>query len=332
MFPSLFNEAKLLHIERPYHSYTTAGVLPEEYLSLVLPYAGIYYMHNPNSDVLSQHVSLGPFSLWIHDIFTREDIVLCPFVPFPMLSLHFTFESSVQIKKPHSRYFRMEESTYNLLNLQTGIYHLPVPADTKVLSFHINIQMSCIHELVQTYPALSHYATVKNHPYGDTAINQYPHAVNAVSQLLIEHIIGCHYLGNEASRFLERCCLDLLLIFHRQHSARHHPITVAELLNMEVCHEVFLFLKSHPHKDFSIDTLAMIFDLPAHELESAFLYCFGISIPDYAHMLKMMLVYDLIVKRSFSMKEIADVAGLDIDVMIWNIEAYYKSPVPAIKN
>ncbi len=74
-------------------------------------------------DMLSQHVRLGPFSLWLHDVFARKDIVLCPYTPFHLWALHFMYEDSLRAESFKMNGFTLEEKECNLFRPLFG--HAP---------------------------------------------------------------------------------------------------------------------------------------------------------------------------------------------------------------
>jgi AraC-like DNA-binding protein len=332
MFPSLSNdESKLLPVEKTHYDYISAGLIPDEYLQLVLPCAGINFWQHPHGDILSQHIQAGPFSLWVQDILVKNDLVIFPFVPFPLFTFHFMLEGNLHVRMPHSYGLRLEAGTCNLFSLQPGLYHLPAPANTAVMSFHINVQPSLIPEIIRLYPDLR-ILTSKKHRHFSRTVNPYSYNISPVSLTVIQHILSCRYVGAAANQFLQRCAADLLRMFCTLLLPGRGPMTIVDVLNKDIYDEVFQYLKQHPHRHYNIAELAQIFKISVEVLEKGFLSCFGISVQDCQHMLKMMLVYDRLINQTFTPQEIAGIAGIEVNHMIRQVESYYHFKIPADRN
>jgi AraC-like DNA-binding protein len=321
----LFQANKLLQIEKNRPGYLAPERLPVEYMKLLIPAAGIYFREDEECEIFSQHLAAGPFSLWLHDIFAKEDIVLHPFTPYHILALHYLFEDSL----PADNY-GLEERECNLFNLLPGLQRMPMQGGKKVLSVHINIRPEMLPSLAARYPALKSLTTRNLTTTG--TLNERPYHINAVGDLIIRKILTCRYTGARAQHFIYRCCVDLLLNFAGQEEAAQQPFLFTNMLHMESYRQIFNYLLDNPHKIHPLSELAYIFNLPAEQLAHGFRQHFSMSVEDFMWMLKMMLTYNMLQKRYWSLDVIADAAGFeDIREMTTQVELYYGCKIAALR-
>lgn len=323
MYSSKYKVNKLLFLEKTRHTYMDPGNLNSELHNLLIPEAGIYFRHDAECDILSQHIQLPAFSVWINDIFSKKDIVLRPFVPIPIHTLHFMFEDSLQTQFRQEPGYLLEERECNLFNLQPGLHKIPMANSKKVLSLHINIKPAAISGLVQQYPGLQFLAQKSN---TTGPVNIHPYHINPVCESLIKQILTCNYTGIRAQHFLHRCCIDLLLNIAQQQSAATKPILFSTVMNGAAYHQLFQYIENYPHKQHTIPELAYVFNIPAEQLANGFLQLFAISVEDFSHMTKMMFIYNRIQSKAFPLSLIAKTIGYnDISRMVSDTESFYGS-------
>ena len=323
MRSTLFKANRLLLIEKNRQSYIPASSLPVEYLNLIIPYAGLYFREDAACEILSQHVSAGPFSLWTHDIFAKEKIVLLPYTPYHIWTLHFMYEDTLIVEGNHNPPYTLEERECNLFNLYPGLHRIPMADNTKVLSVHINIRPAFLPKLAEKYPQLRE---LLNRPAvaQSSILNAHPRHVNPVCDYLIQQILTCKYTGKKAHIFLYRCCLDLLLNFATQEAHANEPFLFSSLAHQDAYRQLFRFMTAHPHKPRSTAELAFIFDIPVAELEKGFLQHYSISIRDFGHMLQMMMAFNVLDKKNWSLEAIADATGFShSNELAAALEKYY---------
>lgn len=323
MYPQLHDENKLLLVDRFTQDYLPATYVPQEYLHLIIPYAGLYYEQDADYDILSQHISLGPFSLWLHDIFAKKDIVLCPYAPFHLWALHFMYEDSLRAESFETNEFILEEKECNLFNLYADMHRVPMPAGKKVLSFHINILPGALKQLVQRYPAL-YYLTNKKLDNISSVVNQRPYHINAVGNMLIRNIISCRYIEEQAHFYLHRCCVDLFLNFAQQDAAGPEPFMLSSLMNAELFNNIFSYLVNNPHIPHSVAELANIFNMHGARLAHGFRQHFSMGITPFIKMNRMMSLYNQLMQKSFSLSMLAEATGYrSLKAMTDEVEEYY---------
>lgn len=325
MTPTLFKASKLLLIEKKFHSFTTrkTTTLPEEFHKLLLPQADYYFRQDKDCDILSQHLNAGSFSLWLHDIFTKEDILLLPYTPYHIYTLNFMYEDSVQVENKAKRNFTLEEGECNLFNLHPGVHKIPMSGDKKILSVHINIQPAALPNLLIRFPQLTFLQSANNHSLNNI-INTHPHYINPVCDFLIQKILSCRDTGSRAYYFIQRCCADLFLNFATQEAAAQKPLLFTHMLHMDTYTQLFHYLLGNHQKGQSVAELAYNSFLSTQQLEEGFRQHFAISISDFLFMLKMMATYQLLYKNRLSYQDIAEAAGhKDITEMRILMEHYY---------
>ncbi|MBW8688185.1 helix-turn-helix domain-containing protein [Chitinophaga rhizophila] len=330
MYPTLSEENKLLLIDRLEQSYLPATYIPSEYLPLIIPYAGLYFEQDNDYNMLSQHIPLGPFSLWLHDVFARKDIVLCPYAPFHLWALHFMYEDTLRAVTFKTNGFTLEEKECNLFNLYADMHRVPMFAGQKILSFHINILPSAFMQLAQRYPGLNSLSNKTIHKHS-SIINEKPYRINAVCNMLIRNIISCRYIESQARHFMERCCLDLFLNFAMQ-DAMADEIRIPNEAQSMLYHEIFQYLVDHPHMANNADQVAKMFDMPGVKLAQIFRQQFSVGIHAFLHMLKMMLAYNSLMQQSVSLRDIAQLTGYKTtEELIREVEKYYNCNIAALR-
>lgn len=327
MRTTLFKANKLLLIEKERQSYLPANCLPLEYMKLIIPHAGLYFREDGECEILSQHVNAGPFSLWMHDIFAKDKIVLLPYTPYHIWSLHFMYEDSLVIESLDNAHYLLEERECNLFNLHPGLHPVPMEDNMKVLSVHINIRPEFFPKLMEKYLALKGILSGPI-PSVSCALNDHPHPISAVCDLLIQRILTCRYTGRKAHLFIYRCILDLLLNYAQREAHAHEPFLFSSLEHRETYRKLFKLLQETPHKSYSLAELSLLFNLPAAELAQGFLQHYAITIEDFSHMQKMMTAFRLLHKKNCSLPVIAEAAGFtNTAEMVKQLEAYYEFKV-----
>lgn len=330
MYPTLYEENKLLLIDRLEQSYLPATYIPTEYLHLIIPYAGLYYEQDNDYSMLTQHVPLGHFSLWLHDVFARKDIVLCPYAPFHLWALHFMYEDTLRAVTFKTNGFTLEEKECNLFNLYADMHRVPMFAGQKILSFHINIVPSAFMQLVQSFPGLLPLSNKRLLKHSST-INEKPYRINAVCNMLIKSILTCRYVETQARNYLERCCLDLFLNFAQQ-DAMADDIWVPSEAHTALYNQIYQYISDHPHTTQSAEQIAKMFDISGARLAQAFRQQFSIGITAFIHMQKMMLAFNCLMQQSVSLRDVTQLTGFrTIEDMTREVEKYYNCNLAALR-
>lgn len=326
MNPTLFKASKLVLIEKKYHHYKTPTPInmPEEFHKLILPQASCYLRQDNDCDILSQHINAGPFSLWLHDIFAKEDIMLLPYTPYHIYTLNYMYEDSLQAEtRTAAGNFPLEERECNLFNLFPGVHRVPMSGDKKVLSVHINIQPGAIPSMLERFPQLAFLNQAKRLAFSGN-INPQPHHINPVCDFLIRKILTCHDTGSRAYYFIQRCCADLYLNFAIQEEETQQPFLFTHLLHMDTYTQLFHYLLDNHQRGHSVAELAYNNYLSTEQLERGFRQHFAISIHDFLYMLKMMTTFQLLYACQLSLEVIAETAGFNsVQEMRMHMEYYY---------
>ncbi|WP_343670023.1 hypothetical protein [Chitinophaga sp.] len=331
MYPVLHDENKLLLIDRFITEYIHAGYVPTEYLQLVIPAGGLYFESDNDFDMLSQHMQLGYFSVWLHDIFAKKDIVLCPYSPYHLWALHFMYEDSLRAETISIPDFLLEERQCNLFNLYSEMHRVPMKAGQKVLSFHINIMPANIPKLVQQYPGLYNLANKRLQKISGV-INNRPYRINAVCNYLVQHILSCKYIEEMAQYYLHRCCVDLFLNFALQDATPPPSIQLYTPIQTVMLHQVFNYVTTNPQMQHSVAELANMFNMPGAQLAQGFRHHFCIGITPFINMVRMMHIYDSIMQKSLTLGMIAATTGYrNTTDMLKEVDAYYECNVMLLR-
>jgi AraC-like DNA-binding protein len=299
---------KLFYIEREEPGYIPVEAIPEEYLQLILPYAGVYFERDEHCDMLSQHIQVGPFSFWIQETYANADLILCPFTPRPTWALHFMYETSVNVELYEDISFSLEEKECNLFNLVSDLHKVPMEDGQKLTSCHINILPEALRELAVQYPTLSRLAG-KTPANVTGPINEHPYFINSVCDLLIQKMLTCRHIEMPAHCFLYRCCLDLFMNFAYQDAHAAQRYLVDDALHSITFGQLFEYLTDHAHLNHTMEELGTMFQLDQTMLHEGFLKNFGMPVDAYIKMTKMIMVFELLTKKSTKLSEIALAAG-----------------------
>jgi len=199
----------------------------------------------------------------------------------------------------------------------------PMTADKKVFSFHINILPMQMDVLANKDPQLRNLM-LGIHPRVSSRINSRPYHINGVCDMLIRKIMTCKYEGASAHYFLHRCVTDIMINFTAQHMDASEPFLYSSMLHTDTCHNIFDYLAEHPHKTHSLAALAYMYNINKEEMEDCFHQHFAISITDYMHMIKMMMIFHSLQTASVSLADISQVAGYKTPGELVNdLIAYY---------
>lgn len=294
---------KLLLFERLNPSYIAPTDIPEEYQSLLIPSAGLYYREDTEAEILSHHIDFGPFSLWTHDILAKKNFVLCPCIPSHMWSLHGLYEDSLHFEDPAAPSYLLEEKEFNLFNLPKGRHRIPVTEGKKVLSVHINMEPDALKDLTEEFPSLEILANKT--PVGAGAINAYPYHSNPVCDFLMEMMLSCKYELKRAHPYLFRICIDLLRNMAAQEAMANQPLMSQSVLNTDKIHQLYNYLLEYPFKKHTLTQLGFIFKTTGKQLAFEFKQHFALTIHEFMHMCRMMLIYDMMQEEGTPVEEIA---------------------------
>ncbi|MBW8688165.1 hypothetical protein [Chitinophaga rhizophila] len=322
MHTSLPGANKLLRFERLTPSYITPTAIPAEYESLIIPAAGTYFREDRESEILSQNINFGPFSLWTHDIWANKNIVVCPFIPSQIWSLHGIYEDSLHLENTEAPSYLLEEKEFNLFNLPSGIHRIPIAAGKKILSIHINIRQDTLLTMIDEFPGLAPLTKLNRHDPGP--LNTYPYHSNPICDFLMEKLLSCKYPLKRAYPYLFRICIDLLRNVAAQEAAAHQPLMVDSVLNTNNILQLFAYLREQSFKKHTITQLGYMFNTTGKKLAFEFKQHFAVSIHDFMHMSRMMFIYDLMQKQVISMDEIARITEFPNTLnMIMQVTDYY---------
>jgi AraC-like DNA-binding protein len=294
---------KLLLLERLKPNYIAPADVPEEYHSLLIPSAGICYREDAEAEILSHHIDFGPFSLWTHDILAKKNFVLCPVMPSHMWTLHGLYEDSLHFEDPAAPSYLLEEKEFNLFNLSKCLHRIPISEGKKVLSVHINMEPGVLKDLTEEFPSLEILAN--KIPAAAGAINAYPYHSNPICDFLVEKMLCCKYEIKRAHPYLFRICIDLLRNMAAQETMSNQPLMSQSILNTDKIHQLYNYLLEYPFKKHTLTQLGFMFKTPSKQLAFEFKQHFALTIHEFMHMCRMMLIYEMMQEEGTPVEEIA---------------------------
>lgn len=301
---------KFLPVEKPgAGDLTDVRNFSARYLPLLNPEAQAWYSTDADCDIISQEIGAKHFSIYYHEIFSREDLFLRPCSRQQVCSLHVIQQTGPcqQLSGKGEMLFPHKEPQPDQLksNDEDGF----MEKDTYRLSFYINILPSSLITLAKIHPALEPLARKATEWITDGTAPQ-AFRVNKLTGYLVRNIMDCRYTGPHAGYYLHRACIDLFLNFAAQEkwpgSGKHIRLTHAERASLhgileQAQHDNILLL--------NLNALMLKYRLSRYKLSNGFLEEFGISLKDRHTLLNMYRAYELLLYSGKSFIRIAMEAG-----------------------
>jgi len=324
---------KWLLIEREdTHNYTAAENIPDEYLQLIMPYAGAYFYRDEDCDMLTQHIKVGEFSIFGHDIFARQYFILRPYTSQHILALHYMHDDTIHAMIDHMGPFRLSEKEVNLFSLHADFHTAALDVGQRITSFHINVKPAMLPALVAKFPALQPL-TLESTEHLNGPVNKQSYQINYVGSLLLSKLLSCRYVGMQAECYLYRCCVDLYQNFAIQYAQSLREPAQLPDSQIALMHRVLEYIKTHIPERFTSKELAVRFNIPETLLRTAFEQVFATPADDFILQQRMITAYDLLLQTKSSLNSIAYRTGYRNRLALTvEFEKYYGYDPIAIRN
>lgn len=324
---------KVLRIETDDRNFTPYDEIPEEYRTLIIPAAGVFYTHDYEFDMVCQNVRLQEFSLWMHEIFAMEDLTLLPITCREIIALHFMAggggtNAEITDRGP----YQLNGKEVNLFKLDAVFHEAPMKRGDAMFSFHINVLPDALPKLAERYPELEQLAK-KKLMKGSGPLHDKPYKINLVCYNLIDDICHCRYIELLSDKFLFRCCLNLFINFANQDKLAHLPQIRYSLEIQTTVKDVINYIMETPEDEFNLAKVAYLHDINAEELRTAFENINFISIEDFHHQRKMIHAFHMTVNTQAEPDEIASAICMKSAAEFLTLfESYFNSSFIAIRN
>jgi len=314
---------KWLLIERDDSNYTPAAEIPDEYLHLLMPYAGAYFYRDEDCDMLTQHIKAGEFSILGHDIFARKYFILRPYTSRHILALHYMHDDTIHAVIDQMGPFQLNEKEVNLFSLHADFHSAALDTGQRITSFHINLQPDALPALAEKFPALK---PLTLHPteHLNGPLNKEPYRINVIGSFLLRKLLSCRYVEVQAECYLYRCCIDLYQQFAMQYAqSLQLPLRIPDT-QIALAHRVQDFIQNNVSERFTSRELAERFDIPENLLHTIFEQVFAIPVNDFILQQKMMEAYDQLLQSKASLNKIAYKTGYrNRQALTRDFERYY---------
>jgi transcriptional regulator GlxA family with amidase domain len=95
---------------------------------------------------------------------------------------------------------------------------------------------------------------------------------------------------------------------------------------------IFCYLTAHPHIPHSVAELANMFNMHGARLAHGFRQHFNMGIIPFIKMNRMMLIYNRLMQKSFTLSMLAEATGYrNVLEMVNEVEEYYDCDVRALR-
>ncbi|QEH43032.1 helix-turn-helix transcriptional regulator [Chitinophaga sp. XS-30] len=320
----MYRPVKALWIERLNGVPTSLTGIPQKYHEHIIRFAKVYYYSDEDCDILCQQLELFGFRIWIHRIFAKKDIYLSPRTPRHIYVAHIMLGDSVTaVLQPDGTPFELREEEGNLFSLLAEAQLAPVNAGQQFISFHVNVFPEDLPGIVRRYPALRPLLD-RPVPEQSGPLNFEPFRLNAVCEFLRREVEKCKYIEIQAKYFLTKVGADLFSNFLQQDISAADAVIVPDLSVEKVIRKCFRIILEEFHLPLSIRKLAFRLGLPRITLQEAFKSAYGITVPDFLHMVRMIRAFQLMAESDFYSERIAVETGFsDVQVFYKAFRDYY---------
>jgi len=323
---------KPLLIERDDTNYTPVSAIPDEYLHLLMRYSHAFLYRDADCVMLCQQIKLKEFTIWGHDIFAHNYIVLSPFTPRHILALHYMHEDTIDAVIDRVGPIHLQEKTVFLFSLHSDFHSAALDIGQKIFSFHINVDPKTLPALAEKYPILkrltSYDLDTLNGP-----VNPNGYQINVICFQILTHIFTCKFVELQAECLLYRCCIDLYQNFALQDAYSTQPVNEMPAALHAKLEKLFNYIEPNLAERVTMPDLAAKFDLTEEEMYSGFERLYAISVQDYLLQQRMFKAYDLVAKTRSSLGSIARRTGYPNRVALCrDFEAYFEYDPITIRN
>ncbi|MFY0254153.1 hypothetical protein ACDQ55_09390 [Chitinophaga sp. 30R24] len=325
---------KRLLIETDNPNFTPFEKIPLEFRNLIIPAAAVFYNHDDEYDMICQNIRIKEFSIWMHEVFAMENIILAPQSEREILALHFMASGETTAEILDRGPYKMAGKEMNLFKLGTEKHKAPMKRGDTMFSFHINMLPATLPKLAEIHPELQQLAA-KEITTSIGPINTKPYQINLACYRLINEICQCRYLEMHADVFLYRCCIDLFINFAHQDNATGKANATKEYAQEmhDILKEALDYIEESIGEEFSMAKMAYLLDVNAQQLRDAFENIYFITPEAYAFQRKMIHGYHLTVGTKATPEEIALDLGFKVnDNFTQLFESYFNCSFIAIRN
>ncbi|MEC5146412.1 hypothetical protein [Chitinophaga sp. 212800010-3] len=324
----------VLRIESDDTNFTPNENIPVEFHHLFIAAAGAFFTQDDHATILCQTLKLNEFSLWTHEIFALDPIMLISKPCRDIFALHFMASSSIraETKKKNKGPFMMNGREVNLFKLKGITHKTPLYDIEHLFSFHINITPEGLAKLAEKHPELQILAGKKIEP-GSGPVNAQPYKMNPICQDIINRICQCKHVEQAGIVYLNRCCLNLYINFANQDKQGVQPMRVYSKEIETALPAALEYLSTNLSETYSLAKMAYLLDVNAQALEAAFESTYFITPETYRWYCKMEFAFLSAVTSNTPPEDIAQQIGMsDLNEFIGAFNDYYNYSFFSLRN
>ncbi|SFE45013.1 AraC-type DNA-binding protein [Chitinophaga sp. CF118] len=282
--------------------FNSYGHVPERFRRFLIPSARYHFSSDGANDMLDMNISLDGFSIWIHYLWLKGDILLQPFNTKDTFALHFWLARSIPAKL---RDLGLVDVADCILFFLKAMEHAAWAASGISLSMHINVDPYNLVPLSTEFPQL---AFLKNLPAytNSTPINPMPFSISAVNFRILKRILHCRYIGIFSECYLRRNCVSLYTNYLKELSTEVAQIVMLEEDRRKL-YRILQFVGSHPEMVVSHEYLAERFHINIITMRVGFEQEFHVSLFDFVQQERMNKAFSLLM--NYSIDDIARKLG-----------------------
>lgn len=298
-----------LYIDK--YKYTPSSILhlPKDKIKGLIPFAKVYYDDDPICEIITQEISLGLLSIFIHRFIPKTKMLLIPFAASHIIALHHMLGKQISVQTYNGGTEELVPGFVELFNIESKYNMATVEEGMEFDSIHVNIDMEKIPLLVNRHPELSllqQDKVLKVIPR--TKINQAAYEMNEISIFCLRNVLYCDYVGPTAKFFLYSQALVMLMSFVNRFHYKEELKQMPDQEDEGIIRACFNYVRVKACKQLSLRKLAERFNIPGDKLQAGFKAIYGLEIREYQLMMRMNVAFKSLCK-GYNLNQVAKDTG-----------------------
>lgn len=286
-----------LYIDR--YKYTPSSILhlPKDKIKGLIPFAKVYYDNDETCEIITQEISLGLLSIFIHRFIPKTKMLLVPFSASHILALHHMLGKQLSVQTYSGATEELVPGFVELFNIESRYNMVMVEEGMEFDSIHVNIDIEKVPLLVNRHAQLGllqQDKVLKAAPR--TKINDAAYEMNEISLFCLRNVLYCDYIGQTAKFYLYSQALVMLVSFVNRYRYKEELKQMPDQEDEGIIRACFDYVRVTACEKLSLWKLAERFNIPGDKLQAGFEAIYGLKIREYQLMLRMNLAFKSLCK------------------------------------